>query len=149
MWRFFTTLGLVAVWGVLGLQQGVGAPQSQRPVAVGPAQSSEPLVWQPPAEIAAKALAKEEVTGSVGNERNVVRGPAAIDAAAFEKLRMEVSALRRAIDIISIRENRPPDYASTLGGVVKAIQGVEKRLAVVEARRTSRSWAAGSSVPRP
>ncbi|TDX63160.1 hypothetical protein EDE12_10868 [Methylosinus sp. sav-2] len=149
MWRFFTTLGLVAVWGVLGLQQGVGAPQSRKPIALGAAASAEPLVWQPPAEIADKALAKDEVTGSVGYERSDVHGSASIDAAAFEKLRTEVSALRRAIDTISTHENQSSEHAATFGGVVKAIRGVEKRLAVLEARRSSRSTVAGSSVPRP
>ena len=147
MWRFFTTLGLVAVWGVLGLQQGVGAPQSRKPIALGTAASADPLVWQPPAEIADKALAKEEVTGTVGYERSDAHGPASIDAAAFEKLRAEVSALRRAIDTLSTHENQPPDQASTFGGVVKAIKGVEKRLAALEARRSSRSSV--SSIPRP
>jgi len=148
MWRFFTTLGLVAVWGVLALQQGLGAPQSQKPVALGAAPSADPLVWRPPAEIAGKALARDEVTGSVGYERSDAYGPASIDVAAFEKLRAEVSALRRAVDTISTHENRPPD-ASTFGGVVKAIRGVEKRLAIVEARRPSRSSVVGSSMLRP
>ena len=147
MWQFFTTLGLVAVWGVLGLQQGVGAPQSRKPIALGTASSADPLIWQPPAEIADKALAKDEVTGTVGYERSDAHGAASIDAAAFEKLRTEVSALRRAIDTISAHENQPPDQASTFGGVVKAIRGVEKRLAILEARRSSRSSVA--SIPRP
>lgn len=55
-------------------------------------------------------------------------------AAAFENLRAEVAALRGAIDAFpaAVRDNRPPDYAPTLGAIVKAIQGVEMRLAVIE-----------------
>jgi hypothetical protein len=55
-------------------------------------------------------------------------------AAAFENLRAEVAALRGSIDAFpaAVRDNRPPDYAPTLGAIVKAIQGVEKRLAGVE-----------------
>jgi hypothetical protein len=54
--------------------------------------------------------------------------------AAFQDLRAEVAALRGAIDAFpaTVRDNRPPDYAPTLGAIVKAIQGVEKRLAVIE-----------------
>jgi hypothetical protein len=56
-------------------------------------------------------------------------------AAAFENLRAEVAALRESIDAFpaAVQDNRPPDYAPTLGAIVKAIQGVEKRLAVIEA----------------
>jgi hypothetical protein len=55
-------------------------------------------------------------------------------AAAFENLRAEVAALRGVIDAFpaAIQDSRPPDYAPTLGAIVKAIQGVEKRLAVIE-----------------
>jgi hypothetical protein len=55
-------------------------------------------------------------------------------AAAFDELRAEVSVLRGAIDAIpaAVHENRPPDYAPTLGAVVRAVQGVEKRLAGIE-----------------
>jgi hypothetical protein len=55
-------------------------------------------------------------------------------AAAFEELRAEVSALRAAIDAIPavVRETRPPDYAPTLGAIVRAVQGVEKRLSAIE-----------------
>ncbi len=55
-------------------------------------------------------------------------------AEAFEELRAEVLALRGAIDAIpaAVRENRAPDYAPTLGAIVRAIQLVEKRLAVIE-----------------
>lgn len=55
-------------------------------------------------------------------------------AAAFEDLRAEVSVLRRAVEAFpaSLRDNRPPDYAPTLGAIVKAVQGVEKRLAGIE-----------------
>ena len=55
-------------------------------------------------------------------------------AAAFEELRAEVSVLRRAVEAFpaSLRENRPADYAPTLGAIVKAVQGVEKRLAGIE-----------------
>lgn len=55
-------------------------------------------------------------------------------AVAFEELRAEVSALRGSIDAIpaAVRDNRPADYAPTLGAIVKAIQGVEKRLAAIE-----------------
>lgn len=56
-------------------------------------------------------------------------------AAAFQELRSEVAALRGSIDAFpaAVQDNRPPDYAPTLGAIVKAIQGVEKRLAVIEA----------------
>jgi hypothetical protein len=56
-------------------------------------------------------------------------------AAAFQDLRAEVAALRGAIDAFptAVQDTRPPDYAPTLGAIVKAIQGVEKRLAVIEA----------------
>ncbi len=55
-------------------------------------------------------------------------------AAAFEQLRAEVSVLRRAVETFpaTLHDNRPPDYAPTLGAIVKAIQGVEKRLAGIE-----------------
>ena len=55
-------------------------------------------------------------------------------AVAFEELRAEVSALRGAINAIpaAVRESRAPDYAPTLGAIVKAVQGLEKRLAVIE-----------------
>jgi hypothetical protein len=55
-------------------------------------------------------------------------------AMAFENLRAEVAALRGSIDAFpaAVQDIRPPDYAPTLGAIVKAIQGVEKRLAVIE-----------------
>jgi hypothetical protein len=55
-------------------------------------------------------------------------------AAAFENLRAEVAVLRGSIDAFpaAVQDTRPPDYAPTLGAIVKAIQGVEKRLAVIE-----------------
>jgi hypothetical protein len=55
-------------------------------------------------------------------------------AAAFENLRAEVAALRGSIDAFpaAVQNNPQPDYAPTLGAIVKAIQGVEKRLAVIE-----------------
>jgi hypothetical protein len=55
-------------------------------------------------------------------------------AAAFENLRAEVAALRGSIDGFpaAVQDSRPPDYAPTLGAIVKAIQGVEKRLAFIE-----------------
>jgi hypothetical protein len=55
-------------------------------------------------------------------------------AAAFENLRAEVAALRGSIDAFpaAVQDTRPPDYAPTLGAIVKAIQAVEKRLAVIE-----------------
>jgi hypothetical protein len=55
-------------------------------------------------------------------------------AAAFENLRAEVAALRGSIDAFpaAVQDTRPPDYAPTLGAIVKAIQGVEKRLAFIE-----------------
>lgn len=55
-------------------------------------------------------------------------------AAAFADLRAEVSVLRRTVEAFpaSLRENRLPDYAPTLGAIVKAVQGVEKRLAGIE-----------------
>lgn len=56
-------------------------------------------------------------------------------AAAFENLRAEVAALRGSIDAFpaAVQDTRAPDYAPTLGAIVKAIQGVEKRLAFIEA----------------
>lgn len=55
-------------------------------------------------------------------------------AVAFQDLRAEVAALRGSIDGFpaAVQDSRPPDYAPTLGAIVKAIQGVEKRLAVIE-----------------
>jgi hypothetical protein len=55
-------------------------------------------------------------------------------AAAFENLRAEVAALRGSIDAFpaAVQDNRTPDYAPTLGAIVKAIQGVEKRLGSIE-----------------
>jgi hypothetical protein len=55
-------------------------------------------------------------------------------ATAFENLRAEVAALRGSIDAFpaAVQDSRAPDYAPTLGAIVKAIQGVEKRLAVIE-----------------
>ncbi|MEK4031503.1 DUF6118 family protein [Methylocystis sp. IM2] len=55
-------------------------------------------------------------------------------AAAFQDLRAEVAALRGSIDAFpaAVQDTRPPDYAPTLGAIVKAIQGVEKRLAIIE-----------------
>jgi hypothetical protein len=55
-------------------------------------------------------------------------------AAAFENLRAEVAALRGSIDAFpaAVQDNRAPDYAPTLGAIVKALQGVEKRLAIIE-----------------
>ena len=42
--------------------------------------------------------------------------------------------LRRAVEAMptTFRENRPPDYAPTLGAIVRAVQGAEKRLADIE-----------------
>ena len=42
--------------------------------------------------------------------------------------------LRRAVEAMptTLRENRPPDYAPTLGAIVRAVQGAEKRLADIE-----------------
>jgi hypothetical protein len=145
---FSTALGLLAVWGFVGSQQGFAAPQSLKPVTatVGTTSHTDSIVWQPPAEIAAKVRANDEVTGSIDVERGVMRTPAAIDAAAFEELRAEVSALRRAIEA---RESRPPGSTPTRGGVARSIQGVERRLAVVEGRRASRSSVPAASTPRP
>jgi hypothetical protein len=55
-------------------------------------------------------------------------------AVAFQDLRAEVAALRGSIDGFpaAVQDSRPPDYAPTLGAIVKAIQGVEKRLTVIE-----------------
>ncbi len=55
-------------------------------------------------------------------------------AAAFEELRAEILVLRRAVEAVpaTLRENRPPDYAPSLGAIVRAVQGVEKRLAGIE-----------------
>ena len=66
------------------------------------------------------------------NEVDADEGDSA--AVAFQNLQSEVAALRGAIDGIpaAVHDNRPPDYAPTLGAIVKAIQGVEKRLAVIE-----------------
>jgi hypothetical protein len=66
------------------------------------------------------------------DEVEAVEGDSA--AAAFENLREEVAALRGAIDAFpaAVQDNRPPDYAPTLGAIVKAIQGVEKRLGAIE-----------------
>ena len=49
-------------------------------------------------------------------------------------LRAEISVLRRAVEAMptTLRENRPPDYAPTLGAIVWAVQGAEKRLADIE-----------------
>lgn len=57
-------------------------------------------------------------------------------AVAFEELRAEVLALRSAIDAIpaAVQKHRAPDYAPTLGAIVRAIQGVEKRLTAIEDR---------------
>lgn len=67
------------------------------------------------------------------NEVDADEGDSA--AAAFENLRAEVAALRGSIDAFpaAVRDNRPPDYAPTLGAIVKAVQGLEKRLAAIEA----------------
>lgn len=56
-------------------------------------------------------------------------------AAAFQYLRAEVAAMRGSIDAFpaAVQDIRLPDYAPTLGAIVKGIQGVEKRLAVIEA----------------
>lgn len=42
--------------------------------------------------------------------------------------------LRRAVEAMptTLRENRPPDYAPTLGAIVRAVQGAEKRRADIE-----------------
>lgn len=55
-------------------------------------------------------------------------------AAAFKDLLAEISVLRRAVEAIPapLRENRPPDYAPTLGVIAKAIQAIERRLAGIE-----------------
>lgn len=72
----------------------------------------------------------------MGERRDDIEDESDSAAAAFEELRAEVAALRGAIDAIpaAVRDNRPPDYAPTLGAIVRAIQGVEKRLAVIEDR---------------
>lgn len=70
----------------------------------------------------------------MNNEQDEIEDEADSAAAAFEDLRAEISVLRRAVEAIpaSLRENRPSDYAPTLGAIVKAVQGVEKRLAGIE-----------------
>ncbi len=70
----------------------------------------------------------------MNDEHDEIDDEADSAAAAFEELRAEVSVLRRAIEAVpaSLRENRPADYAPTLGAVVKAVQGAEKRLAGIE-----------------
>ena len=150
MLRIFIALGLSAGWG-FGLQQALGASPSYNPIAVGTASKADPLVWRPPAEIAAKVLSDKEATGSIGKERSLAPKPATIDAAAFEELRAEVLELRRAVgaDPAPGLANRPLDYAPSLAGIVKTIQGVEKRLAVLERRRVSRSAAPNASALRP
>jgi hypothetical protein len=135
----FITFGISAVLSLLWAQQGLSAPRTLEPVAAGTDRESEALVWQPPAEIAPILRARGEATGSIGGE-NRVEPRAPVDAAALEELRAEVTALRRAVDAIPavVQENRPPDYAATLGGLVKAVQGMEKRLAVMQSRRAAR-----------
>jgi hypothetical protein len=139
MWRLFTMLGVLAISGVLGGQRASAAPQSPRPAAVGPASDANSLVWLPPAEIADKAPIKDETTGSIAKECGGARGPATIDAAAFEKLRAEVAALHSAIEALpaSVHESR-----KMVGGA-RTVH-VERRVAVVENHRASRS-----SAPRP
>jgi hypothetical protein len=150
MWRLSTAFGLSAVLGVLCAQQSFGAPQSSpKPVAVGSTADGESLVWLPPAEIAASARARQEATGSIDKQDGVAQRPSTTDAAAFEELRAEVSALRRAVDAIPavVQQNRPPDYAPTLGGIAKAIQVVEKRLAGEARRAAARPSAPGAAAP--
>lgn len=120
---FFTTLVFLVGFAFVGQREALGAPQSPKSPS---ASASDPLVWLPPAEIAARVSAPKDVTGSIDKERR----PTPIDAAAFEELRAEVSALRRAVASL-------PAAAPTLGGVVKAIQGLERRLAIIETRRAS------------
>jgi len=73
----------------------------------------------------------------VDERRDEIEDESDSAAAAFEELRAEASALRGAIDAISaaVHESGPPDYAPTLGTIVKAVQGLETRLAVIEGRR--------------
>jgi len=61
--------------------------------------------------------------------------PGAADPAqAFEDLRAEVSALRRAVAALpgAWEENQPPDYAPSLGTIAKGLAAVDGRLAGIE-----------------
>lgn len=70
----------------------------------------------------------------MNDEEDQIDDEADSAAAAFEDLRAEILVLRRAVEAIpaTLRENRPSDYAPTLGAIVKAVQGVEKRLSGIE-----------------
>jgi hypothetical protein len=61
--------------------------------------------------------------------------PGAADPAqAFEDLRAEVAALRRAVSALpgAWAENQPPDYAPSLGTIAKGLAAVDGRLAGIE-----------------
>lgn len=55
-------------------------------------------------------------------------------AQAFEDLRAEVSVLRRAVEALpgAWEDMQPPDYTSSLSGIVKELSGVAHRLEVLE-----------------
>jgi len=59
---------------------------------------------------------------------------AADPAQAFEDLRAEVAALRRAVAALpgAWEENQPPDYAPSLGTIAKGLAAVDGRLAGIE-----------------
>ena len=59
---------------------------------------------------------------------------AADPAQAFEDLRTEVSALRRAIEALpgAWEDSRPPDYTPSLGTIAQGMATVESRLAGIE-----------------
>jgi hypothetical protein len=59
---------------------------------------------------------------------------AADPAQAFEDLRAEVSALRRALEALpgAWEESRPPDYTPSLGTITKGLAAVDSRLAGIE-----------------
>jgi len=59
---------------------------------------------------------------------------AADPAQAFEDLRAEVSALRRALEALpgAWEESRPPDYTPSLGTIAQGMATVESRLAGIE-----------------
>lgn len=147
----FNAFGLSAAVGLLCAPQGFGASVVPRAATVG-TETADVLVWQPPVEIAAIVHAKKDATGSIIHAETGVDSPSsANEAAAFGELRSELTALRRAVDAIPtiVLENRPPDYAPTLGGIVKSIQSMEKRLASIESRRVARSSAPASPALRP
>ena len=59
---------------------------------------------------------------------------AADPAQAFEDLRAEVSALRRALEALpgAWEDSRPPDYTPSLGTIAQGLAAVENQLAGIE-----------------